>query len=299
MTRRPFNPLLWTLAQIGSRVRYTPAGMRELTTTELPEPTTLTIPTRHGDLRALVVHPRPAAAPTPVVMHLHGGGFINRNPEQDRHIARFLAAELGVTVVLPDYETAPKVRYPVAEEEMIDAARWIVTSGRAQGWDGARLLLSGVSAGSKLAINVCQQLHAAGETRPLAVSLIVPVTDNTEALRSSPISRPAISPLVLKMVRWAYFPEAERRTEALASPRYDATLPACMPPTLVQTGANDSLAAEGAELAETLKAAGVDAVYRTYPGADHGFYSEKPVETVRALLTEITTFFAHHLALAD
>lgn len=296
MSPRPFNPVFWALTQIGSRVRHQPSAVRHLTTTELPDPQTVQIPTRHGNIRALVLRPPTGDTPAPVVMQVHGGGFINRYPEQDQHFARHFAAELGAVVILPDYETAPTATYPVAEEEMIDVARWIRGSAADHGWNGDQLLLSGVSAGAKLAINVCQQLHADGEPRPLALALTVPVTDVTDAPRTSPVSNPAISPFVLRMVRWAYFPDAGRRTEALASPRLDASLAAGMPPTIVQTGGNDSLAAEGAELANILTAAGIEVVHREYPGTDHGFYAEKPIETVRTLLTEISTFFATHLS---
>lgn len=107
-------------------MRNTPQVAHGLTTTELPQETPLTIPTRHGALRA--VPARPPASPSsrvdaaaPVVLQLHGGGLLNRYPEQDRHLARYLAANLGAAVVLPDYSTAPEARHPVAEEEMCSA----------------------------------------------------------------------------------------------------------------------------------------------------------------------------------
>ena len=292
MLRRPFNPLFWLLAQAGSRARPKFKDMQGITTTVLPVPESIRIPTRHGALRAVVVRPSiDSAEPTPVILQLHGGGFINRYPEQDLHIARFLAADLGATVVLPDYETGPKARYPIAEEELFDITRWIQTKGRARGWDADRLLLSGVSAGSKLSINICQQLHAAGAPLPLAVSLTVPFTDATLTARTSSSPKPAISPLVLRAVAWSYFPDRERRREPLASPRFDPDLPAAMPPTLIQTGGVDTLAAEGAELADTLRSAGIEVVHREYPGADHDFYCSKPEATVRAMLTQISDFF--------
>ncbi|WP_194905693.1 alpha/beta hydrolase fold domain-containing protein [Quadrisphaera sp. INWT6] len=229
------------------------------------------------------------------MLQLHGGGFINRYPEQDLHIARYLAASLGATVVLPDYDTAPTARYPVAEEEVYDIACWVQAHGRTQGWDGERLLLSGVSAGAKLSINTCQQLHAAGAPLPVAVSLIVPFTDATRADRTSAAARPAISPMVQRAVQWSYFPDVVRRAEVLASPRLDAALPAAMPPTLIQSGEMDTLAADAEELAEVLHTAGVEVVHRQYPGADHDFYSKEPVATVRALLAEIERFFSSHL----
>ncbi|MFI5933844.1 alpha/beta hydrolase [Actinoplanes sp. NPDC051494] len=301
MPRRTFNPVFWALANIGSRVRFTPAIAQGLTTAALPAEEPLLIPTRHGTLRAVVIRPstrNSAQEDTlpPVIMQLHGGGFLNRYPEQDRHLARYLAANLGAVIVLPDYSTAPKVQYPVAEEEMHDVARWVQRNGDTNGWDGARLLLSGISAGSKLAINVCQQIHAVGGRRPLAVSLIVPVTDMSRTDRTSSIARPAISPFVQRMVSWAYFPDAARRREPLAAPRHDASLPHSMPPTLIQTGEYDTLAAEGRDLAQVLHAAGVEVLHKEYPQADHDFYTSKPVARVHELLAEITTFFAAHLA---
>lgn len=301
MHRRTFNPLFWTLAHVGSRVRLTPTIARDLTSAVLPAPTTLAVPTRHGPVRTVVVRPpareagHSGGAP-PIVMQLHGGGFLNRYPEQDLHIARYLAANLGAVVLLPDYGTAPEVRYPVAEEEMFDVARWIRDSAHAHGWDGTRLLLAGISAGAKLAINVCQQLHSAQEVRPLGVALTVPVTDMSRTDRTSSIPRPAISPFVQRLVSWAYFPDVERRRERLAAPRYDAALPEAMPPTLIQTGEYDSLAAEGEELARVLEAAGVETVHRRYAGADHGFYSAEPLENVRQMLLETVTFFSARLA---
>lgn len=295
--RRSCNPVFRLLAEVGSRVRYVPSIAAPLTRDVLPPETALGVATRHGAVRVVVVRPDPrvAAAAPPVVVQLHGGGFLNRYPEQDRHIARFLATRLGAVVVLPDYSTAPGARYPVAEEQMLDVTRWVRDSSEIHGWSGERLLLSGISAGSKLAINVCQQLHAAGEERPVAVSLIVPVTDMSRTDRRSSTPRPVISPFVQRLVAWAYFPDVERRREPLAAPRYDAALPAAMPPTLIQTGRLDTLAPEGADLARALQQGGVEVAHREYERADHGFYSSGPLERVEHVLTEITTFFASHL----
>lgn len=297
--RRPFNPVFWALANVGSRARYVPRVAAPFTTAELPPERRLQVPTRHGTLNAVVISPGTPTASAepapPVIVQFHGGGFLNRYPEQDRHLARFLAAKLGAVVVMPDYSTAPKVRYPVAEEEAFDVVRWVQDSGYRHGWDGRRLFLSGISAGSKLSINVCQQLHATGGTRPLAVSLVVPVTDMSRTDRRSEIPRPAISPFIQRLVSWAYFPDEDRRREALAAPRFDGNLPAKMPPTLIQTGKHDTLCVEGKELAETLRIGGVESRYIEYPGADHDFYASKPAARVESVLTEITAFFASHL----
>ncbi|MGL5850307.1 MAG: alpha/beta hydrolase [Phycicoccus sp.] len=298
MKRRTFKPHYWALAQLGSRIRYTPRIAEHLTEGSVFDESAIRIPTRHGPVRAVVVRPPRDATtrPTPpVLMHLHGGGFLNRYPEQDIHLARYLCAQLRAIVVLPDYSTAPAVRYPLAEEQMYDAARWVQASGAEYEWDGTRLLLSGISAGAKLAINICQQIRDHGAPRPTAASLVVPVTHMTRTDRTSPAARPAISPFVQRLVAWAYFPDAERRSEPLAAPRNDTHLAAAMPPTIVQTGELDTLAPEGRELAEDLRAAGVTVAFTERPDADHGFYSSKPAARVHAMLDDIVDFFREQL----
>jgi acetyl esterase len=301
LVRRPIRPLFWLLANLGARVRSTPRVAKGLTTVALPDPEEIRVPTRHGVVRAVVQRPSRAttdgSAP-PVMVHLHGGGLMNRFPEQDAHIARYVAARLGAVVVLPDYSTAPRVRYPVAEEQAVDLVRWVADHGEPNGWDGSRILLWGISVGGKLAINVCQQLHRAGADRPLAVSLLVPLTDATRTDRTSSIPRPAISPFVQRLVGWAYFPDEDRRREHLASPRFDPTLPAAMPPTLVQVATDDTLAAEGEELARVLTAGDVETVLLSYPGADHGFYAEEPSRRVEQVLAAIVEFCRARLATA-
>ncbi|MBM6405777.1 alpha/beta hydrolase [Phycicoccus sp. CSK15P-2] len=295
MSRRTFRPHYWALAQLGSRIRYTPPIARRLTQGELFDESVIQIPTRRGHVRAVVVRPPridPVRAAPPVVVHLHGGGFLNRYPEQDIHLARYLCAQLRAVMVLPDYSTAPAVRYPLAEEQMYDAATWVQDSGVEHGWGGTRLFLSGISAGAKLAINICQQIRDHGGRPPTAASLIVPVTHMTRTDRTSPAARPAINPFVQRLVAWAYFPDEERRAEPLAAPRNDTHLAAAMPPTIIQTAALDTLAPEGRELAETLSAAGVTTAFTERPDSDHGYYSSKPADRVRTMLDDVVDFFS-------
>lgn len=287
--------MFWALAQVGSRVRAgSPRGLPG-PSTPLPAPTDLQIPTRHGTVRAVVQRPAVDVTDAPVVMQLHGGGFVNRYPEQDLHIARAMADRLGAVVVLPDYDTGTRVQYPVAEEEAYDIARWLqdeIGAGRS----GSRLLLSGVSAGAKLAINVCQQLHAASLPSPLAVALVVPVTDVMRTDRTSNVRRPAISPFVQRFVGWAYFPDTARQQEPLASPSRDNALPEAMPPTLVLTGGDDTLAPEAAELVAQLRNGGVHTEHHVFVGSDHDFVAGRDRSVIVETLDRLTDFFATQLA---
>lgn len=255
-------------------------------------PERVDVPTRHGVIPCLVYrgsseHP---STPPAVVLHVHGGAFIVRHPEQDRHLASFLAAQLGVVVVVPDYDTAPVVQFPVSEEQVFDVASWIRASAETSRWDADRLIVSGASSGAKLTIAVCQQLAAAHVLPPLAAVLIVPVTDVTRSDRRSAARRPQISPLVQGIVVGSYFADAARRREPLASPRFDDDLPRKMPRTLVVTAQLDTLRPEGEELAMTLLDAGVDVTSSSYRGVDHGFAVTAPTPLVLTVLEQLRDF---------
>lgn len=252
--------------------------------------TELVVPTRHGDVRNLVYTPVGASHP-PVLVNLHGGAFIVRSPEQDAHICRAVAALTGTVVVSVDYDTAPAVAYPVAEREAYDVTRWVQQHADERGWDPARIAVGGFSAGAKLAINVCQQARDAETTMPVALVLGYPAVDMTIGVRErrSPLAHPAVAPWLISLMYRSYFAEPGSRSEPLASPGLDDAL-SPLPPTLLLTGGDDSLADEEAAFAQRLVTVGVTLNSHVYPGIDHGFTHGKPVEVAEDAITRIVTF---------
>ncbi len=225
-------------------------------------------PTRHGDVRALVQRPRERAGPTdprPVVVHLHGAGFVNRNPAQDLHIARHLAAHLGAVVVLPDDDTAPRVRYPVAEEAAVDIVRWTARcvppgAGTVTGWP-------------------CPATAPEPSSPSPPVSRCTPRASRSRALsrwssRSPTPSAPTAPPRSRGRrsargcsASWhgpttPTSPGARRHWPLRA---WTGVLSRALPPKLVLTGEHDTLAPEGAELAQVLRAGGVQVEHHQYP----------------------------------
>jgi hypothetical protein len=68
--------------------------------------------------------------------------------------------------VIPDYDTAPAVRFPVAGQQAYDAFRWVHENGAVMGWDGDRVSAGGAGAGGKLALNAALQAIDDGYGRP-------------------------------------------------------------------------------------------------------------------------------------
>jgi acetyl esterase len=274
----------------------------QFATKKIAGPATISIPTRHGAVRALVYAPAPAdiarqeqaGQRPPVHLIAHGGAFILRVPEQEDNVARYLASEVGCYVVIPDYGVAPAVRFPVAEEQSYDAFRWVHEHGAQSGWDGDRVTVGGPSAGGKLALNVALMAIDDGYYRPLAVSSEFGVADMSvpDESRTSEKKRPVVGPGLMRLVRQTYFAGADLGTP-LASPALHPRL-AELPPVLIETGGLDTLKHESNALAGDLARQGVRVTQREFAGIDHGFTHAKPVDVAR----EAIRLLGEHLAAA-
>lgn len=282
------------LFPIAFRLQYSSPEL-QFATKKIAKPKRITIPTRHGKLKALVYAPAPEDIAAwlalgrrpPVHLVIHGGAFIVRVPRQEDNVARYLASEVGCYVVIPDYDTAPKVRFPVSEEQTYDAFRWIHASGEANGWDGEHVSVGGPSAGGKFALNVAQQAIDDGAYLPVAVSAEYSAADisRPDSMRTSPKPNPVVPAQMMDLVRRTYFKGADL-TSPLASPaRFDRL--AEFPPTLIMTAAYDTLRHEMNDLAADLAAKGVQVTHRQFDGVDHGFTHTKPVEVAREAITLI------------
>jgi acetyl esterase len=258
------------------------------------KPDAVRVPTRHGAVRCLMYRPLSMTPPPPVHVLIHGGGMFGRYPEQDDHVATYIAAEIGAVVISVDYDVTPQVQFPVAEEECYDVALWVHATAEAGGWDPDRISVGGESAGGKLAINVCQLAYAGGVFRPCALVAAYAVADVTRTDRTSAKRFAKISPALQRLVNDTYFADASRRAEAIASPLFDEQLALALPATLIMTGEYDTLAPEMDRLAQTLGAAGVPVVHRQFAKTDHGFTHAPPVEIAR----EAIRLTGAHLAAA-
>ena len=77
---------------------------------------------RRGAVRAYV--PLGGAAPYPVVVWLHGGGWMLGSIETYARRCRRLADQSGALVLSVEYRLAPEHAYPAAVEDALAAVRW-------------------------------------------------------------------------------------------------------------------------------------------------------------------------------
>ncbi|MEW1721249.1 alpha/beta hydrolase [Streptomyces sp. NPDC093109] len=241
----------------------------------------IVIPTSVSPARAVVYLPEARkaeakdAAPPPVHVNFHGGGFVLGHLELDDPLCRYLAAEAGVVVVNVDYVVAPQYPFPAPPRQVFEVVQWVAAHGAEQGWDGGRLTVGGQSAGGSLAAAAARQAFEQGGP-PIALQVLhYPPLDLVTGAKDKPaaIPKPMLRPWMGEVFDSAYVPDVPQRADRLVSPAHpldDADLSG-IAPALVITAEYDRLRAEGLRYAERLRAAGALAEYLEVSGVDHGY----------------------------
>ncbi len=236
-----------------------------------------TAPARNGhEIPLRIYRPRDlrdTETDAPVVVFLHGGGWVQGNVVMYDPLCMHVAEQVRAVVVSVDYRLAPEHRAPTAVHDAVDATTWVADHGEVLRADTSRLGIFGDSAGGNLATVVAHELRDRGDTRLRHQALIYPATDLT--LASPSISELAQEAILTKRnilaFREHYAPTGSDWTDPLLSPlhgRLDGLAPA-----LIQTADRDPLRDDGLRYAAALRAAGVPVRVTNYVRVPHGFAS--------------------------
>jgi acetyl esterase len=91
--------------------------------------------------------PVAASRPAPVVVFLHGGGFI-RGDKADREAVGHYFSRHGVLAVLPNYRLGPRHGWPAGAEDVSAVLGWARAHVEAHGGNREHIVLAGESAGA-------------------------------------------------------------------------------------------------------------------------------------------------------
>lgn len=218
------------------------------------------------------LHKPAAAGPLPVLVYLHGGGWVWGSIDSHDRLAREYAAASGAAVLLVDYALSPEAVFPQALHESMDVVRWVAREGVSLGLDGTRIIVGGDSAGGNLSAAVGLLNRDCGAPLPLRGLLLnYGVFDHPLTTDSYREFAEGYGLTLAKMdFYWrAYCPDAAGRLNPLASP-LRANL-AGLPPCQVHVAGLDVLASENYAMAAALEKAGVPVETHIFPGVVHGF----------------------------
>jgi acetyl esterase len=210
----------------------------------------------------------------PVLVYLHGGGWVLGDFETHKRLVQELTLAVGCAVVFPEYPLAPEAPFPAALEATYAFLRWIVLHGPMLKLDIRRMALAGDSSGGNLA-SVLAVLAA--QRRGPAVcfqALLYPVMGCDFTLESYSQFGSGFF-LDASLMEWfwhQYVPNQEDRRNPRACPLLaPVEALAGAAPALVITAECDILRDEGEAYARRLAEAGVPTTAWRALGTVHSF----------------------------
>jgi acetyl esterase len=227
-----------------------------------------------GNVKIRIVKPKGATETLPVILYVHGAGWVFGDAHTHDRLVRDLAIGAHAAVVFPEYDRSPDVGYPVAIEQSYAAAQWITTSGSDKGLDGSTIAVAGDSVGGNMTIALTLLAKERKDVSFVSQLLFYPVTD--AAFDTGSYKEFAVGYyLTLAGMKWfwdQYTTSDEERALITVSPLRATTEQLTgLPPALVINGEADVLRDEGEAYAGKLREAGVDVTQVRYAATIHDF----------------------------
>jgi acetyl esterase len=241
-----------------------PVDMEDLTITDGPS----------AQVALRILRPQNAQTPLPVIVYIHGAGWVFGSTQTHDRLVRELAVGTQAAVVFPAYRLCPEVRYPTALEECYMVAQWVAERGQEHGLDAARLAVAGDSVGGNMATVITLLSRERGGPDIRLQLLFYPVTDAAfdtasyhQFAEGYHLRRDAM------MWFWdQYTRNPSERNEITASPlRAGVAQLKRLPPALIVTAEADVLRDEGEAYANKLREAGVRVTAARFQGTIHDF----------------------------
>lgn len=225
-----------------------------------------------GDVKGRLYKPA-GEGPFPVILYIHGGGWVIADLDTYDATPRALANATGAIVISTHYRQAPEYKFPAALEDTFGAYVW--TLGNAHRWNAntKKVAIVGESAGGNMAAAICMMAKEKGVQAPVHQVLVYPVAD-TGMDTPSYLENANAKPLNAPMMKWfaghtfGKPDDAQNPLVALLKAKSFQGLPSA---TII-TAQIDPLRSEGEALAQRMKADGVVVYYQNYHGVAHEFF---------------------------
>jgi acetyl esterase len=256
----------------------------------------ITVPASVGDARVRVIKPPGATGMLPVIVYMHGGGWILGNAGTHDRLVRELAVGARAALAFVEYPNSPEARYPTAIEQGYATAQWITRNGASKGLDASRMAVAGESVGGNMTAALALMAKERGDVTFVQQSMYYPVTD--AAMNTASYDQFATGYYLSRAaMRWfwdAYITDPAQRAEITASPNQASVEQvAGLPPTYLCVDEADVLRNEGEAYAAKLRSAGVPVTAVRYNGTIHDFMllnALSETHATRAAIDQATAF---------
>lgn len=221
-----------------------------------------------------VVRPKGNTEKLPVIIYVHGGGWILGGKESFDMLIRKLAVCTNSVVIFPAYALSPEVHYPVAVNQIYGVLEYVFENPEQFNIDENKIAIAGDSAGANMAAVTALKSKNENGPKILFECLFYPVTNADMDTKSYDLFKDGPW-LTKKTMEWfwdAYVPDKKLRDDAYISPlKAEIDDLEGLPPTLIITAENDVLRDEGEAFARKLDSAGVEVLNVRVNGTIHDF----------------------------
>jgi acetyl esterase/lipase len=270
ITHEVLPPLREHLNQMAAEMAKMAPPNTQITMTERAVPG-LTGP----DVNVLIYRPIDQAGPLPVILEMHGGGYVMGSAAMMHSNSQMMASAVGCVVVTVDYRLAPDTPHPGPLEDCYTVLKWLHDEAGNLMVDPERIAVSGQSAGAGLAAALALFARDRGEVRIAFQHLNSPMIDDRTCVTADP--HPYTGEFVWTVdsnkFGWTALlgqaPGGPDVSPYAAAAR--ATNLSDLPPTFIAVGALDLFLDEDLDYALRLTRAGIPVELHVYPGTYHGY----------------------------
>ena len=208
--------------------------------------------------------------PLPIVLFIHGGGFINGGLDSMHYTCGRVASLAEVVVVSVDYPLAPEAPFPAALASIAGTLAWLAEHGDRIGGQPRKIAVMGDSAGANLAAALCLHTRRRGGAEIAHQVLVYPTLDatlSTPSMLAADHARRRDCALF-----YNHYAGGAQQDAELISPLLAADLTG-LPSATIITADHDTLRDDGLLYAQRLEQAGVRVRQTNYLRMPHGFLS--------------------------
>lgn len=225
-------------------------------------------PGPENELTLRLYRPETAAADSPGLIYIHGGGMIMGDLESQDENMREAATELNIPIASIDYRKAPEHPYPAAPEDCYAGVSWVFANAQALGMDPSNIGLMGASAGGGLALAVALMLRdRQGPSLRYLLPIYPMIDDRHETTSSNEVVDIGIWDRAGSIEAWNWY-LGGAEADSYAAPARAENL-SNLPPTYIDVGDLDLFRDENITIVQRLSAAGVSVEFHLWPGAYH------------------------------
>lgn len=229
------------------------------------------------EINVVVYQPQAKGNSLPVILHIHGGGFVMGHPMSDDADNRRIAGDGQCVIVSVAYSLSPEAKFPQAIEECYSALLWLGRNAAELGADPTRIAVMGESAGGGLAASLAILARNRGEVPICFQVLTYPMLDykTGSTLEQNPneLAGAFIWGRANNCYGWSSLLGTDYLSQSV-SPYASAAQAADLsglPPAFITVGSLDLFVDEGIDYARRLIRAGVTTELHVIPGAFHAF----------------------------